>query len=166
MDNTTDGAQWAAGHRGHNNLTIKGNGDTIARSTASGTPAFRLFDVAAGASLTLTNLTLAKGCLVGGPAGCLGGGIYTSGSLTLTMTCPPIPSAAARRSVFSCVLFPGRPRLRRRAVRGGRHGHTDQRDPVLQFCSGRRGGLITGGPRQSPRGRAVRGGRYGHTEQR
>src|SRR5262249_10621005 len=36
-------------------LVIVGNGDKIERSTAAGTPAFRLFDVAAGASLTLKN---------------------------------------------------------------------------------------------------------------
>src|SRR4051812_28347955 len=30
----------------NDNLTIVGNGDTIARSTAAGTPAFRLFEVA------------------------------------------------------------------------------------------------------------------------
>src|SRR5262249_47637231 len=42
----------------NDNLTILGNGDTIERSKAPGTPAFRLFDVRAGASLTLDNLTL------------------------------------------------------------------------------------------------------------
>src|SRR5262245_30147052 len=43
------------------NLTIVGNGDIIERSTATGTPAFRLFDIAAGASLILENLTLQGG---------------------------------------------------------------------------------------------------------
>jgi hypothetical protein len=84
--NTTDGSgNGLPVIAANDNLTIQGNGDTIARSTASGTPAFRLLDVAAGASLTLTNLTLANGQVVGdngGPA--FGGGIYTSGSLTLT----------------------------------------------------------------------------------
>ena len=46
---------------GGGSLTIVGNGDTIERSSASGTPAFRLFDVVAGASLTLRNLTLQGG---------------------------------------------------------------------------------------------------------
>jgi hypothetical protein len=50
---------------GGGNLTILGNGDTIERSAVPGTPAFRLFDVAAGASLTLKNLTL-QGGLAGG----------------------------------------------------------------------------------------------------
>src|SRR5262245_43839032 len=39
-------------------LTIVGNGDVIERSTAKDTPAFRLLSVAAGASLTLQDLTL------------------------------------------------------------------------------------------------------------
>ncbi len=75
----------------NDNLTILGNGDTITRSTATGTPTFRLFDVAAGASLTLTDLTLTNGQVVGGNGvvGVIvldanGGGIYSSGSLTLT----------------------------------------------------------------------------------
>lgn len=58
-------------------LTIVGNGDVIERSTATGTPAFRLFDVAAGASLRLANLTVQGGWAVAG------GGIYSEGSLTL-----------------------------------------------------------------------------------
>jgi len=44
-----------------NALTIFGNGNTIQRSTARATPAFRLFDVAIGGSLTLNNLTLSGG---------------------------------------------------------------------------------------------------------
>jgi hypothetical protein len=59
------------------NLTIAGNGDIIERGTATGTLAFRLFDIAAGASLTLENLTLQGG--VGAP----GGAIYNQGALTL-----------------------------------------------------------------------------------
>ena len=49
----------------NDNLTIVGNGDTIERSIATGTPDFRLLDVAAGASLTLQNLTLQGGWRVG-----------------------------------------------------------------------------------------------------
>jgi hypothetical protein len=59
-------------------LTIVGNGDTIERSTAS--PAFRLFDVAAGGSLTLENLTLQNGVA----AGYDGGAIYNQGTLVLS----------------------------------------------------------------------------------
>jgi hypothetical protein len=94
------------------NLTIVGNGDIVERSTATGTPEFRLFNVATGASLTLENLTLQGG--VGGPGGAvcnqgaltlrgatvrnntagaasyraaaMGGGIFSSGALTLENT--------------------------------------------------------------------------------
>src|SRR5262249_14176127 len=50
------------------NLTIIGNGDVIERSTAKGTPAFRLFDVPAGGSLMLENLTLQGGLAPAGGA--------------------------------------------------------------------------------------------------
>jgi hypothetical protein len=63
----------------NDNLTIQGKGATIERSTATGTPAFRLFDVAAGASLTLSDLTLQGGLAYG-----LGGAIYNQGGLSLT----------------------------------------------------------------------------------
>ena len=49
------------GIRASDNLTIIGNGDTIERSTAAGTPLFRLFAVNTGGSLTLENLTLEGG---------------------------------------------------------------------------------------------------------
>jgi hypothetical protein len=65
----------------NDNLTIVGNGDTIERSTAKGTPAFRLFAVASGAALTLQNLTVQGGLE---NTGWGGGGIFTQGSLTLT----------------------------------------------------------------------------------
>src|SRR5690242_4345138 len=44
-----------------NDLTIIGNGDTLQRSTAKSTPAFRLFYVSDAGSLTLSNLTLSNG---------------------------------------------------------------------------------------------------------
>jgi hypothetical protein len=59
-------------------LTIVGNGDTIERSTASGTPAFRLIDVANGGSLTLENLTLQNGWAADG------GAVYNQGTLVLS----------------------------------------------------------------------------------
>jgi hypothetical protein len=71
------------------NLTIIGNGDAIERSTATGTPAFRLFDVAAGGSLTLQNLTLQGGLALGREfSGTLlatseGGAVFNRGTLTL-----------------------------------------------------------------------------------
>src|SRR5262249_22959898 len=71
-------------------------GITIERSGATGTPHFRLFDVAAGASLTLKGLTLSGGSAQGftgglgpngggsggGSAG-MGGAIFNTGSLTI-----------------------------------------------------------------------------------
>jgi len=61
VNNTTDGATGLPIIAANDNLTILGNGDTIQRSTAKSTPAFRLFDVAVGASLTLQNLTAQNG---------------------------------------------------------------------------------------------------------
>ncbi len=72
---------------GGGNLTIVGNGAVIERSSVAGTPAFRLLDVAAGASLTLENLTLqgglAFGYTVGGASGdsVRGGAIHNQGTL-------------------------------------------------------------------------------------
>jgi hypothetical protein len=73
-DKSGDGLPMIAAN---DNLSFLGNNDTIQRKPTS-TAAFRLFEVSAGASLTLANLTLQ-----GGLAG-EGGGIYSSGSLTLT----------------------------------------------------------------------------------
>ncbi|HET6878237.1 MAG TPA: choice-of-anchor Q domain-containing protein [Jatrophihabitans sp.] len=42
-------------------VTIVGNRATITRSTASGTPSFRLFDVAQGGTLTISGVTLSNG---------------------------------------------------------------------------------------------------------
>src|SRR5438128_2428950 len=67
-------------------LTIVGNGATIQRSTATGTPAFRLFAVALGGALAMNNLTLANG--LGAPAPTVGargkgGAIANEGTLSL-----------------------------------------------------------------------------------
>jgi hypothetical protein len=62
----------------NDNLTITGNGNTIERSTANKAPAFRIFGVAAGASLTMTNVTLQGGLMTEG------GAIYNQGGLTLS----------------------------------------------------------------------------------
>src|SRR5262249_14893094 len=61
VDNNTPDATGLPVIAANDNLTIVGNGDTIARGTAAGTPAFRLFHVAGRAALTLQNLTLANG---------------------------------------------------------------------------------------------------------
>ena len=66
------------------NLTIVGNGDTIERGTASGTPDFRLLGVASRASLTLENLTLQNGLAFGSGSSAEGGAIYNQGNLILS----------------------------------------------------------------------------------
>jgi hypothetical protein len=93
VDNTTDGPTGLPVIAAGDNLTITGSNDVIQRSTANKTAAFRLFDVAAGASLTLTatsgTLTLQNGLITGGVqlyAGntAAGGAIYSQGTLSLT----------------------------------------------------------------------------------
>ena len=61
-------------------LTIDGGGQkiTVRRSTASGTPTFRIFNVAAG-TVTLSGLTIGNGSA--GAAG--GGGVRNAGALTV-----------------------------------------------------------------------------------
>lgn len=68
-------------------ITIIGNGATITRSSASGTPQFRLTDVVSGGSLTLGNLTVSN---FDEPAGTgtssvqgLGGAILAHGDLSI-----------------------------------------------------------------------------------
>lgn len=68
-------------------ITITGTGgfdNTIQRSTAAGTPAFRLFEVAASGSLTLQNVTVMGGLAQGTGTSSQGGGIYSAGRLNLT----------------------------------------------------------------------------------
>jgi hypothetical protein len=77
-DNLTDGANGLPVIAANDNLSIAGNSNFIARSTATGTPFFRLFDVAAGAALTLQNLTLQGGDVLG-----TGGAILNQGALTM-----------------------------------------------------------------------------------
>jgi hypothetical protein len=85
-DNATDGGNGLPVIAANDSLTILGNGDTVQRSAASGTPAFRLFDVASGASLALANLTLQGGYSVSVAtvqASGRGGAVYNQGSLSL-----------------------------------------------------------------------------------
>jgi hypothetical protein len=84
VDNTTDGATGLPVIKAGDQLTLLGNGDTVQRSSASGAPAFRLFDVAAGASLTLENLTLQNGLAFGSGTAAQGGALYNQGSLLLS----------------------------------------------------------------------------------
>jgi hypothetical protein len=82
LTGTQDGANGLPVIQAGNDLTLLGNGDTIERSDASGTPPFRLLDVASGASLTVANLTLQNGLAWGGGIA-EGGAIYNQGTLVL-----------------------------------------------------------------------------------
>ena len=78
-DNATDGGTGLPVITG--NVTIQGNGATIARSALTGVPAFRLLDVASTGSLTLNTLTLSNGLANDGVNG--GGAVYSHGSLSV-----------------------------------------------------------------------------------
>jgi hypothetical protein len=84
VDNATDGPTGLPVIANKDALSIIGNGDTIERSTASGTPNFRMFDVASGASLNLNNLTLQNGSELGSSSSAEGGAIYNQGTLVLS----------------------------------------------------------------------------------
>jgi hypothetical protein len=81
---TTGGATGLPVIAANDALTIVGNGDTIERSTAAGTPAFRLLEVPSGGSLTLGNLTLQGGLVQNIFRESNGGGaIFSLGTLVL-----------------------------------------------------------------------------------
>jgi hypothetical protein len=83
VNNKTNGATGLPVIAGTDNLTIIGQGgDIIQRDAAA--PAFRLLDVASGASLTLQNLTLQGGLASGSGSSAEGGGIYNQGTLVLS----------------------------------------------------------------------------------
>ncbi len=103
-DNATDGANGlpvitAPG------VSIWGKGSTIERDTLA--PAFRLFDVSSGASLTLQNLTLSNGLADGTGTAAEGGAILSSGTLTLNNDIVQDNQASGSRG------------FRRRLVHGG-----------------------------------------------
>jgi hypothetical protein len=80
-DNSTDGGNGVPVIT--NTVVIEGNGATIARSTASGVPLFRFFDVDPGANLTINDLTLNNGLVNNGVEG--GGAIYVHSNATLSV---------------------------------------------------------------------------------
>jgi hypothetical protein len=86
-NNNTNGGNGLPVIAANDNLTILGNGDTIERPLTDGFPygtSYRLLDVAAGASLTLQDLTLHHGMVFGTGVAGDGGGILNEGTLVLT----------------------------------------------------------------------------------
>jgi hypothetical protein len=72
---------------GNTNLTINGNGATIQRSSAPGTPAFRLLAVDGGGTLTLNNVTISNGgCTLPCATDVEGGGVYNLGTLNVVLS--------------------------------------------------------------------------------
>ena len=67
-------------------ITIKGN-STVQRSTAGGTPAFRIFQVTPGHTVMIQGLTISNGLATGGSPGFWGGGIYNDGSTLTVANC-------------------------------------------------------------------------------
>jgi LPXTG-site transpeptidase (sortase) family protein len=63
----------------NHSLTIEGNGFAISRSSAGGTPSFRIMEVDTGANLTLNNITISNGYADDG-----GGILNFGGTLTIT----------------------------------------------------------------------------------
>lgn len=88
IDNTTEGANGlpVIGSDNSHMVSINGNGATIQRSTAAGTPQFRILQLGSGAHVSINNLIVNNGNVIavftmteGG-----GGGIYNNqGTLTL-----------------------------------------------------------------------------------
>ena len=71
------------GSDGGHKLVIHGNGATLQRSTAGGTPAFRIFQIGTGADVTIDRLTIMNGNQ--NVSGGEGGGIDNNHA-TLTIT--------------------------------------------------------------------------------
>lgn len=83
-DNTTNGPNGLPVIASGDNLTIIGKGHTIQRSTKVGDADFRLFDIASGGTLTLSDVTLANGLVASGAGSALkGGAIFVSSGGTL-----------------------------------------------------------------------------------
>jgi len=86
VNNTTDGPTMLPVIKKGDNLTIvTGNGSTNPGfgDTIDAGRAGRLFDVAAGASLTIKNVTLQNGSVFGSGTSAEGGAIYNQGTLVL-----------------------------------------------------------------------------------
>ncbi|MFQ6044359.1 MAG: hypothetical protein ACE5PV_26200 [Candidatus Poribacteria bacterium] len=75
-------------------IVINGNGATIERLRATGTPDFRIFEVTSTGNLTLYDLTIQNGRIVapngganGGGGGSFGGGIFNNGGTVKLQLC-------------------------------------------------------------------------------
>jgi hypothetical protein len=112
VNNTTHGPTGLPVIAVGENLTIVGNGDVIERSTAAGVPEFRLFDVAAGATLNIQNATLQGGVAVGDGRSALdggsssGGAIFNQGVLSLNGVTVQNNTALGSASVSTWVFIP------------------------------------------------------------
>lgn len=82
INNDTNGLPVIGSDGGHK-LVIHGNGATLQRSTAGGTPAFRIFQIGTGADVTIDRLTIMNGNQ--NVSGGEGGGIDNNHA-TLTIT--------------------------------------------------------------------------------
>ena len=79
-------------------LTITGPGAnslTVQRNSAVGTPNFRIFTIISGTNVAMSGLTVANGSVVGSFPASSGGGIFDSGTLTLTNSVVSGNNAAA-----------------------------------------------------------------------
>lgn len=61
-----------------NSLVIEGDNFSISRSSAGGTPEFRIFQIDVGADVTINDLTITNGHITGD-----GGGVFNEGTLTI-----------------------------------------------------------------------------------
>src|SRR5436190_4811495 len=85
-------------------LTISGPGAdalSVQRSTDSGTPEFRIFEIASLATVTIEGLTISNGLAQGAGQGQEGGGIYSKGALTLTNVTISTNSARFGGGIFN-----------------------------------------------------------------
>jgi CSLREA domain-containing protein len=80
VNNGTNGLPVIGSDTAHK-LVIHGNGATLQRSTAGGTPAFRIFYIGTGADVAISGLKITNGSA----SGDLGGGIYNDHAM-LTVT--------------------------------------------------------------------------------
>jgi hypothetical protein len=70
-----------------NSMTINGNGATIQRSGAAGTPDFRIFHILTDGTVTFSGLTISNGRGTGDASNSfLGGGIFNRNSATVNIT--------------------------------------------------------------------------------